>query len=361
MATTFKHVRQTNVTVIDDSILAAGGMSLKSLGLYTLVVHLAKLQEQGKWNFTMAGVGSFVSDGKDSIRSAMTELEDKGFIIRATKRSDPNNRFKADDQKWVIFDNPDCAEWDSEVEELKAEGYELLGVGKNRAKSDETATPQVGAVGGFSADGESANGVGVVENSVVENSKPQVRAVGGFSADGESAANNIYIERDIYIHPSNPIGTKGAQSENLSDGRTDGRMGSLMDDPIFKQRCAELKALSINRNNLHMVDAELAALVEQGFSADEIIAEFDAVQRKLKAEGREDRYMIQLAGWLRNQAAATLLAKRQASLPMQGSTSSASSPLRGMVVDDSFDAATYTDDMLNHWQVGAYLKDKVEA
>lgn len=137
-------------------------------------------------------------------------------------------------------------------------------------------------------------------------------------------------------------------------------MGSLMDDPFFKQRCAELKALSINRNNLHMVDAELAALIEQGFSADEIIAEFDAVQKKLKADGREDRYMIQLAGWLRNQAAASLLAKRQAAqLTQHGFTSNASSPIRGMVVDDSFDATTYTDDMLNHWQVGAYLKGDI--
>lgn len=51
-------------------------LSLKAKGLYLIIRNLL----QNDWEVSITGIQDCCSDGKDSIRSAMNELEKKGYL-----------------------------------------------------------------------------------------------------------------------------------------------------------------------------------------------------------------------------------------------------------------------------------------
>lgn len=87
----------TDFTIIPNEIYRHN-ISLKALGLYTYIA-----QKPDSWNFSIGGTSSQVGDGKDSIRSAIKELEKAGFLARYQKREKDGT---LGDGVWMIYDKP---------------------------------------------------------------------------------------------------------------------------------------------------------------------------------------------------------------------------------------------------------------
>lgn len=73
-------------------------LSLKAIGLYVYIC-----SKPDNWNFSVGGTASQLKDGKDSIRSAIKELEDAGFLERQQERN-PDGTMG--DGVWMVYNKP---------------------------------------------------------------------------------------------------------------------------------------------------------------------------------------------------------------------------------------------------------------
>lgn len=64
-------------TMIPNYILYQDNISLKAIGMYCKMLALPN-----NWKFTESGLASIVKDGRDSARTAITELEELGLLYR---------------------------------------------------------------------------------------------------------------------------------------------------------------------------------------------------------------------------------------------------------------------------------------
>lgn len=93
-------------TVIGNTILNDSRLHLKSLGLYAKL-----LQLPDTWRFTERGLASlFDNDGRDSLRTALADLEKHGYLRRYQRR-EADGGFGP--WVWEIVDNP-CSRPQSE-------------------------------------------------------------------------------------------------------------------------------------------------------------------------------------------------------------------------------------------------------
>lgn len=74
------------------------GLSLKAIGLYLYII-----SKPDNWDFSIGGTATQVKDGKDSIRSAINELEVVGFLNRSQSRK---SNGQVSDGIWYIYDKP---------------------------------------------------------------------------------------------------------------------------------------------------------------------------------------------------------------------------------------------------------------
>lgn len=75
--------KTANYTVLSNYHFKEKNMSLKAKGLLSLMLSLPDT-----WNYTIAGLVSLSKDGKDSVMSALSELEKFGYLIREQKVND---------------------------------------------------------------------------------------------------------------------------------------------------------------------------------------------------------------------------------------------------------------------------------
>lgn len=75
--------KETDYTVLDNGIFRDKNLSLKARGLLVTMLSLPE-----KWNYTIEGLSVILKDGKDSIRSALKELEEAGYLVRSRIRND---------------------------------------------------------------------------------------------------------------------------------------------------------------------------------------------------------------------------------------------------------------------------------
>lgn len=93
-------VTSRNYSVIANSIFKDSTLSLKAIGLLCCLLS----RDESTWNFSLEGETKLHDkDGKDSIRSAVHELEERGYIIREQHR-DAKGRISS--MTWHIFDVP---------------------------------------------------------------------------------------------------------------------------------------------------------------------------------------------------------------------------------------------------------------
>ena len=79
----FRVEKNTNYTVISNYHLRDRRLSLKTIGLLSLILSLPE-----EWDYSEAGLAAICKDGKDSISSGLKELEKYGYLERERERGE---------------------------------------------------------------------------------------------------------------------------------------------------------------------------------------------------------------------------------------------------------------------------------
>ena len=94
-----RHRQTSDFTIIPNAIFKEAGLSLKGIGLLCLLLSLPD-----GWSFSIAGLKSICSmDGRDSISSAVVELERARYLIREQKRRSSG---LIGGVEWIVSDAP---------------------------------------------------------------------------------------------------------------------------------------------------------------------------------------------------------------------------------------------------------------
>lgn len=90
---------QNNWTAMPNTWLTDRRLSLKTLGL------LVKLNSlPNGWEFSIGGLAAITQDGKDSVRSAVHEAEELGYLTRQGQIKGDDGKFHGGD--WVLHEEP---------------------------------------------------------------------------------------------------------------------------------------------------------------------------------------------------------------------------------------------------------------
>lgn len=82
MSKNFKK-ENTGYSIISNEVVRGGNLSFKAMGMYLL---LASLPDS--WNFSILGLAKISKDGEAVVRSALSELENEGFLTRERTRDE---------------------------------------------------------------------------------------------------------------------------------------------------------------------------------------------------------------------------------------------------------------------------------
>lgn len=85
-------------TCIDNDVLQSGELSLKAKGMLVILLSLPQ-----DWEFSQQGMRGFFSDGTTAMRTALDELEEKGYLQRGRERGEDG---KLGDSVWVVSEKP---------------------------------------------------------------------------------------------------------------------------------------------------------------------------------------------------------------------------------------------------------------
>lgn len=91
-------VKEKNYTTIDNGIFKDTRISFKAKGLLTTMLSLPPT-----WNYTIEGLATLSKDGRDSIKTALKELEKFGYLERKQVRND-NGSFC--DLEYFVYEKP---------------------------------------------------------------------------------------------------------------------------------------------------------------------------------------------------------------------------------------------------------------
>ena len=97
----FRVSKNRDFTVIANSVFKDRRLSAKAKGI---LVEMLSLPEN--WDYTLKGLTTLFSDGIDSIRQGIKELEENGYIVRERKR---DARGRLGGMEYVIYETPEKA------------------------------------------------------------------------------------------------------------------------------------------------------------------------------------------------------------------------------------------------------------
>lgn len=97
----FRVEKIKNYTVMSNHHLRDKSLSLKAKGLLSLMLSLPE-----DWDYTTKGLARICRDGVDSIRSAVQELEQRGYVVRNRVR---NEKGQLGEMEYTIFEQPQAA------------------------------------------------------------------------------------------------------------------------------------------------------------------------------------------------------------------------------------------------------------
>ena len=95
----FRVSKNRDFTVITNSVFKDRRLSAKAKGI---LVEMLSLPEN--WDYTLKGLTTLFSDGIDSIRQGIKELEENGYIVRERKR---DARGRLGGMEYVIYETPE--------------------------------------------------------------------------------------------------------------------------------------------------------------------------------------------------------------------------------------------------------------
>ena len=98
MADVIRVQRSVGYTVLPNGILRDTGLSLKTKGLFAIILSLPET-----WDYSVAGLATVAGCGRDAIRSALGEMEQAGYLKR-TRSHGEGGKFAG-----VIYDIRDVA------------------------------------------------------------------------------------------------------------------------------------------------------------------------------------------------------------------------------------------------------------
>ena len=92
-------IKNKNYTVISNTHLKDKRLSLKAIGLLSVVLGLPE-----DWHYTVNGLVGIVKDGKDSVESAIKELKKNGYL--KVEKIYPNANSNRIQYQYTFFENP---------------------------------------------------------------------------------------------------------------------------------------------------------------------------------------------------------------------------------------------------------------
>jgi hypothetical protein len=98
MSTIFRIEKNKNFTIMSNKHLKDRRLSYKSKGLLSVILSLPP-----EWDFTITGLAVIAADGKDSVRTAINELEKNGYLVRSQLR-DENGRMTVNE--YLVYEDP---------------------------------------------------------------------------------------------------------------------------------------------------------------------------------------------------------------------------------------------------------------
>lgn len=109
MATTvFRVEHDKNFSIISNIHLRDKRLSAKAKGLLTIMLSLPS-----DWDMTLKGLVSLVSDGTDSVRSGIKELEKNGYLVRYRGRNELGHLQATE---YTVYESPKAAIYDEKEE-----------------------------------------------------------------------------------------------------------------------------------------------------------------------------------------------------------------------------------------------------
>ncbi len=104
----FRINKTNNFTIMSNRHFKEKKMSLKAKGLLSLMLSLPD-----DWDYSIAGLATLSKDGKDSVMSALAELEKFGYLTR-TRLVNDKGQFAG--VEYNIYENPVAAEPNEDIE-----------------------------------------------------------------------------------------------------------------------------------------------------------------------------------------------------------------------------------------------------
>lgn len=92
-------IKNRNYTVMSNTHLKDKRLSLKAIGLLSVVLSLSE-----DWHYTVNGLVGIVKDGKDSVESAIKELKKNGYL--RVEKIYPNANSNRIQYQYTFFENP---------------------------------------------------------------------------------------------------------------------------------------------------------------------------------------------------------------------------------------------------------------
>lgn len=94
--------RDSNYTIMSNAGLQDARLSLKAKGLLAYMLSLPD-----DWIFYESEIVKHATDGKQSVRTGLKELQENGYLLKEQARSKVGKFSKVD---WVLFDEPENAD-----------------------------------------------------------------------------------------------------------------------------------------------------------------------------------------------------------------------------------------------------------
>lgn len=98
MAEVFRVQRTKDFTIMSNHHFKNRNLSLKAKGLLSLMLSLPE-----DWDYTIKGLTTLNKDGRDSVISALKELESAGYLVRRRLR---NEKGQVGDTEYIISETP---------------------------------------------------------------------------------------------------------------------------------------------------------------------------------------------------------------------------------------------------------------
>jgi len=99
MSSVMKVVKNTNFTVMSNYHLCDIELSLEACGLLSRILSLPP-----EWEYSVAGLTSICSCGRDKVKNVLKELENRGYLHRERRRDSNGRLLQGND--YYIYENP---------------------------------------------------------------------------------------------------------------------------------------------------------------------------------------------------------------------------------------------------------------